>query len=223
MHIEDDSICRQGTAPKCQQTMSPIDLFHFHEPTNNKQQPALDYDLNSCTKFSLAVENYDLSSVVGNGVCTYAVYTAPSTFLELQTTGKQVGGKFGTSVFDCANINAAVNQNDGYVKKIMKYTHQPHSSLRTFQDLISDFGVWSVIHNLIKSADFRSRRSMVENPYPRVLSCSSSIGDDICQKAYKVPSSEGYSIALNSDFGSLDLGKEYNFTETLLKKVNLVT
>ena len=190
LQIEKRRLCRQGTEPTCEHNLGSWELFHFLEPVGNKQ-PLHVYDGD--------LQSYDLSSVIGHGVCSYAMYSAPARLEERMLIDAPVAGRFGTSVFDCANIETAVNLNELRVKRVMRHSRQPSTELRSIYGLIADFGLWRVANHLVAPVKHVSQRSVVESDDPRVLWCSDSLGNEMCRSLAVVPSSEGFSLAFNSE------------------------
>lgn len=199
LKIENHSHCRQGTYPSCSQNLSPLELFHFLEPTRDKELVEYEYALHWETEQNNIAYDYDLSSVVGHGQCTYAMFGAQR---ELEDSFKMVGTEFGTPIFDCSNIAMAVNGNQKYVEKVMAYSKQPATRFNSEEGLLQEFGIWPVVNELVASADLKSKRSIMENIDPRIVSCSDSMNNNICSKIQVVPSTEGYSIALNTNIGA---------------------
>ena len=113
---------------------------------------------------------------------------------------------FGQAVFDCMNVNAAVNRNEVLVRRVMRYSGQPEARTKPVRELVEDFGLWRVAKSLNGSAALAGSVSVLENPDPRIVSCVDNVHNRLCSSLVRGKSSEGSSLLFNSKFDSSDDG-----------------
>ena len=202
MKIANLSSCHsKGTKPRCQQRLSPIDLFNILQPSEKVVGLAKPPDYADHVQLPVqtgggeitvgAYDWYDLSVVFGHGSCVPALLH--EAHLSAHTDNSDAERR---PLADCKNIITALNDNVPGVTRVMKHSFQPTGMESTVEDLVADFNVVSLIQSLRKGAG--NLDPLLENEHARILYCEDSLVTSICASVKKVYSTEGSSIGINS-------------------------
>lgn len=193
----------QGTRPMDDQTMSSVEMFHILERTNYHifREP-FSYETDD-SDIPVRVTNNDGSYILGPGACNAAVVEKVQGLIMWDQSVEDN---------DCFLAVTSILKNLTGVKRVMRHSLQPVTSLAGPEELVEDFGIDRVARALEISGTHSRVDSIQDRRGPRVLYCADSVQSEICKSMKRVFSSEGISIALNAAYQKDHLTERFKNT-----------